>query len=546
MADYKITFKAEGMKGGMSKQAAGTRQQAIQASKAAEKASAGAGPTSNKELINTLHQLIGSNKQLAQALKSGGGRGGGGRGGGGHGGGGVGRQDVSTGGLLTRVGGAVPVLGIPIAILGATVEIINKIGRAYAETASKQINSAGTAGFQYGYHGIYGPDKLGEGMAAYGKSTGKFGGDVTQQTKALQMSAIYGVSASETMGQKGIFDVAGADYTKSANIMAGGGIESEGQMFMSGMADILKEAISDGLDTSRMSQDLAKNLTLLTARSPHHSVEAALKMVNKFSGVQSSVAEGEISSRMGLATWQAGQKQMMDNLTGTGANQYMQEMMDTGVIDEKQAAAMKRKLKSGASYNELAQVVSPSTAQAMLQHQIRTGDKSQLEYESVVQLLGEPVSGESRAEHFNKALSGGALRSSGMDVETARSVYFSHEEKYKKQLGGEEKGAGILGGAEAGFLDSPAAMEAGLNAKKDSNLVSSTAARETAKAILGFDEAINQLGITLFKAIGGATGLTKELAIFSKFLNDKKTKKPKTAAEEAASIKQAEDSFGGG
>jgi hypothetical protein len=71
--DYKINFEYKGI----GKQASGMRQKAIQAQKTAEKQGSATAPTSNKELISTLHKLIESNKNLASAIKSGGSGGGG-------------------------------------------------------------------------------------------------------------------------------------------------------------------------------------------------------------------------------------------------------------------------------------------------------------------------------------------------------------------------------------------------------------------------------------------------------------------------------------
>ena len=557
MADYKITFKAEGMKGGMmkggmSKQAAGMRQQAIQASKAAAQTGTSA-PMQNKELITTLQKLIASNKELAKAMGSAGH-------GAGRGGGGV----LGAIGNLGSIGSSLPFIGAGIATAGFVISKAKEIAHAYITTTSQQLGTVGTAGFRYGKD-IFSAGEMGKGMAAYSMETGKFsdkqestgtqkyGGlnswargkmglsttfegskfSIDPNEQALQMAAIHGVSPSETLKQAGILEVAGGNYSSATQQIAGAGIQTESQMMMAGIADLMKEAITDGIDTSQMAKDTSKQLILLTKRSPHQSVEAALKMVNQFKDVQNATGEGQITSMMGLATWQVGQEQMLGKMTGPDSESYLNNLVKHGVIDKNQAEKLKG-LKPGATYEDIGQATDASTAMALIKNEIKTSGTANIEYSSLRRLIGEPEKGEGEAEHFNKAIASGLLSGTGMDEVTARNIYRSHDKEYTAQLGTEEEGKRTLGARAAGVFSGKSGRQARTEVYKETNLLET--GEKVTNVVNTIDLKLNQLATggldaantavdTIGDGINKLAGIAKE---FGTAMDEIKTKGFKT------------------
>ena len=563
MADYKITFKAEGMKGGMmkggmSKQAAGMRQQAIQASKAAAQTDTSA-PMQNKELITTLQKLIASNKELAKAMGSAGhaGRGGGL-------GGAMGGAVLGAIGSLGSIGAALPYIGAGIATAGFVISKAKEIAHAYMTTTSQQLGTVGTAGFRYGKD-IFSAGEMGKGIAAYSMETGKFS-DMQESTgtqhygafnswargkmglpttfegskfsidpneQALQMAAIHGVSPSETLKQAGILEVAGGNYSSATQQIAGAGIQTESQMMMAGIADLMKEAITDGIDTSQMAKDTSKQLILLTKRSPHQSVEAALKMVNQFKDVQNATGEGQITSMMGLATWQVGQEQMLGKMTGPDSESYLNNLVKHGVIDKNQAEKLKG-LKPGATYEDIGQATDASTAMALIKNEIKTSGRANIEYSSLRRLIGEPEKGEGEAEHFNKAIASGLLSGTGMDEVTARNIYRSHDKEYTAQLGTEEEGKRTLGARAAGVFSGKSGKQAKTEVGKETNLLET--GEKVTNVVNTIDLKLNQLATggldaantavdTIGDGINKLAGIAKE---FGTAMDEIKTKGFKT------------------
>lgn len=342
MADYKINFKRIG------KQASGIRQKVLQAQKGDKKGgitTAGTRETltSLKTLNSSILKLIASNKDLSNSIK-GGARGAGG--GGGPGGGGIGVGGGSAG--FGRIGAAIPVLGAGIAALGFTIQKVNQIGNAYIAKTSQQLGNVGIGGFR-GAKGLYTGAELGAGMRAYGMSTGRFSRGVTPERSALNMSTIFGQTTEESLRTAGQFRRAGANYEGAVFAGAGAGIESELPLLLTGMSSILTDAVREGVNTSDMSKDMAREISAITMATPGKSVEAALNMVKGFAGVKKQIAGGKMGTYQGLEMTKASQQILLEKLT---KSDYASKLMERGAIDEETFSKL-TKLKQGATFSDL-------------------------------------------------------------------------------------------------------------------------------------------------------------------------------------------------
>ena len=320
--DYNIKIKSEGM----GKAAANTRQKVIQAQKSAEKkAGISVGGDKNtitaiKSLNSSITKLIASNKQLASAMGKGAAGGGAGRA--------SGAGMAAAGGAgIGGVGASIPMVGAAIALTGFAVQKINQIGNAYISLAGQQKGSAGLGGFKTKGQGMYLAGEMGAGMKAYAQGTGKFlPPGAKAERGALDVGAIHGLSAQETLGQAGTFKRAGASYQGAAYQAAGAGIQTEIPTLLTGMAGIMEEAIKNGINTSDMSKDLGKELLTITEATGSKSVDAALNIVRSFKGTKTQVGEGKLGGMAGLYTAQAGRDMFMKKFSGDKRAEFLQSL----------------------------------------------------------------------------------------------------------------------------------------------------------------------------------------------------------------------------
>ena len=344
--DYNIKFEYKGI----GKQAAGNRQKALKAqkttgTKSGQSASASRETVTNLRTLNSsILKLIASNKELSRSLGKSSSRGPGfssGPGGGGSPG-------------IGQMGASIPIIGAGIAALGFTIQKVNQIGNAYIEKTSQQIGNVGVGGFRRG-QGVYSATQMGAGMKAYGTATGKFSKGVDAPQAALDVGAIYGLSSEETMKTAGQFKRTGANYQKAAAVGMGSGIESELPTLLTGMGSILTDAVREGVNTSNMSEDMARDLSAITMATQGQSVEAALNIVKSFQGVQKQVAGGKMGTVEGLYTAKASQQLLMERLTGKGKEEYIEKLQKEGYISDKQATNIKS-LKEDAAFEDLQQM----------------------------------------------------------------------------------------------------------------------------------------------------------------------------------------------
>jgi hypothetical protein len=286
------------------------------------------------KLNTSITKLIASNEKLTKATEkraSGVGIGGGGGGGGSHDSG------------ITGMGASIPLgIGAAVAALGFTMGKINQIGTAYIEKVSEQLPGVGIAGFRTKGEGIYTANQLGAGMRAHAMATGRFADVEAPSETALRVGAIHGLSAEETLRTAGQFKRAGANYEQAANVAAGTGIQSELPILLTSMADMMTEAVKEGVNTSDIANDMAKEIAALTMTTPGKSVEAALNMVKSFQGIQQGLTRGKVQGAQGLYTTEAAQTMLMRKITGQDLEGNVQKALSAGYISKEQATKMSR------------------------------------------------------------------------------------------------------------------------------------------------------------------------------------------------------------
>jgi hypothetical protein len=345
----------------------------------------------NQALAQETKRVYSGQNKLVSALK-------GLKGGGGGGGSGAGKG-MGAGGL-GGIGASIPVLGAVIGLAGFALSKINDVGNAYIDLTSEQIGSVGVGGYR-GAKGNFTGTEIGAGMKSYGMATGKFstkydekGTDVNLK-RARDIGTIFGESAETTYQNAGAFARAGVSYEKAAAIGAGGGVESELQMLLSGMGDIMADAVREGVDTSNLSDDMAKNLAGLVQATPAKSVEAALNVVRSFQGTKQQLAAGQLGSAEGLMASKASEQLMMDKLSDPA---YVQSLVDKKIIGAGEAQKISG-MKKGSSYSDLQRAIGGSTT-GYLQRQFSSEvDTSELQ-RKMFQNISESFKGN-KAQAFN-------------------------------------------------------------------------------------------------------------------------------------------------
>jgi hypothetical protein len=353
--DYKIKFEYKGI----GKQASAKRQQALQAQRSAsEKKSSISQPSVNRELLTSIKGLNASIKQLITSINKGGmGRGGGG------GGGGIGRG-FGGGAGIGGIGASIPIAGAAIALAGFTIQKINQIGSAYIERTGMQKGSAGIGGFRRG-QGMYNASEMGAGMRSFAGTSGKFSNGVRPDKAALDIGGIYGMSASDVLGQAGTFKRAGANYSGTAYQGAGMGIQSELPVLMTGIAGVLEEAIKNGINTSDMSKDIGREISNLAMNTPGRSVDAAMNMIQSFKSVKSMTERGKMGESLeGMYTAGATKEMLSKNIGQSG---YLERLTSSGMISEKQKKALSG-LGPNAKYEDIQRAIGATGAHTLFKN----------------------------------------------------------------------------------------------------------------------------------------------------------------------------------
>lgn len=532
--DYKIKFEYKGI----GKQAAGIRSNVLQAQK---KKGAGGGPSSERQTLSSLkdlntsiQKLIASNKELITAMKRTGGGGGGNRPGGGGGGGGLG--GFGSGGF-GKIGASIPIAGAIVAGAGFALSKINQIGKAYIQRTSEQIGSTGIAGFRTN-KGVYMGAQIGAGMKAYGTATGEFSSKqntrwiknkkgkwvadssfaVQPEKSALDVGAIYGMSAEETLGTAGRFKRAGASYTKAVDTGLGMGIQTELPTLLTGMADILTEAVKNGINTSDMTKDMAKEISALTMRTAGKSVDAALKIIGGFKGAKEQVGGGKVGSFQGLITAQASQDLLMEKLTGKDSAKYRESLKNIATKEELDKLAT---LKPGATFSDLA-ALTPSLAHPLLrQHTLQTGEVN-LQKKARENINTQFKGIEGKRVFKNMAAEQGFMGMTDIDIET----WLSENKDIKGIMGTKITGENIQArgkGIRGMKTKEVTGGVAGTNIQRMQTLENllftygSSFAQTTLTIEKGLLNAVNQIAPTLEKGMGE---VNKALKDFAKGLSD--------------------------
>lgn len=333
MADIKFTSSGArgGAKGGASRSLGGdnqmeARQKALQAQKQIENKSG----ANNAVLTSTISKLIESNKKLISSIdKLTAAVGKGGIGGGGSGG--------TTSAGLGSVGASMPI-GLGVAVAGAAfiIDKMAQVGNAYMAKAAEQSSSVGVGGFRRSGQGMYDVTAMGQGMKAYGMSTGKFSNDIDMRSlkSATQIGGIFGMSAEEALGKAGTFARAGGDsMASSAAIMAGGGMETQIPMLLSAVSEQMEESIKNGLDASSMAKNLSTDLTALTMASKTGSAAQAIEIARKGAESKKGAGMGQVKTAGEMAVWMAGQKGMEESFNEQGPNSFAHKQLAAGNID---------------------------------------------------------------------------------------------------------------------------------------------------------------------------------------------------------------------
>ena len=316
------------------------RQKAIQASKENEKK----GGTINaltKNLIDSNAKLNASIQQLIITVNK--------SAGGGYsrnGGGGNQPFELPAAAKAKALGGALG--GIPFiggilkgiiagagAAGGYVVSKIHQIGTAYMEETSKQRHSVGVGGFRWG-QGLFHGEEISAGMAAYGKMTGKFSNEVGPKEKAMQLSNVYGTSLEETMKQAGIFDLSGASkgaYEKTANTVAGLGIQSQLPTLLSAISDHIEEGVTAGFNKSNVAEKMGARMAALTMLTQSKNVGTMLNAVKSMSGTKEAVSKGNVNDLESLMGWVGSERDIEEKLKNPATRmQFLKESKAEGLF----------------------------------------------------------------------------------------------------------------------------------------------------------------------------------------------------------------------
>lgn len=401
--DYNIKFKYEGV----TKPAVSiaSRQRAIQAQRSIEKESMGGVSKESARTIDLLKKISQQMDQMIFVLKSISSGQQGFVAGGGGGGGGFGGQ---TGGVSSKFKAMITGAGV-LGAMGWGLHKINEVGNAYIERMSAQATTVGLGGFRTG-QGMYNAASMAAGMKEYARASGKFAGDMyfTKQYQkdkkgnlvlddkgkpipiydylhkpnktALDVGAVYGLSAEETLGTAGKFTRAGAQgmFEKTVHQAMGMGIQSDLPLLLKGMTDSMEEAVRAGLDASDMASDMGKSIAAIALNAPGKSIDTALNIMRAGAGTKAQVARGQFGSLEGIYGARAGQETLMQQLTGEGREKRLENLLSSGFI----SADQKKKIEGlapGTDFQTLLKTVGAPAAYSLMKK--TTAEMSPAEFE---------------------------------------------------------------------------------------------------------------------------------------------------------------------
>lgn len=416
--DYKIKFEYKGI----GKQAAGIRQRVLQQQKQGKTAGASVGGdkatlTAIKGLNTSINKLIASNNKLASSM--GGGRPGSSPSSGGGGG--------SAG--FGRMGASIPIVGAAIAGIGFAVQKINQVGNAYLGLVGQQKGTVGVAGFQRG-RGMYLSGEMGAGMKSYAMQSGKFADPKTSPNKsALDIGGIYGLSASETLGQAGMFKRTGANYGQTTRMAFGSGVQTELPALMTGISGELEEAVKNGINTSDMSKDIGTELLAISMKTGSKSISAGLGALNAYAGTKKTVGEGGLGGISGIYTARAGRKMLMGKMTGSGREEYLNKLIKSGDITEEYKSKVMT-LGEGATFQDLMDVGGSNVALGLQAKTVREQGKGKMAIASMRERLksrgGGSIEDMYRSERYIKGYGNRenyrSVYKAAMDIEKTPSM----------------------------------------------------------------------------------------------------------------------------
>jgi len=333
--DYNIKVKYDSA-GGKGAGAFATRRKVIDAQRAAgQKPTGSASPTMNRELVNSIQKLIASNKELSQSIRAN-------RGGGGPGGGSPRGATGFNNGGFGGIGSSLPIVGALVAAVGYAITKINQIGNAYIELASRQVGTAGVGGFQRGRRGMYLQTDLGAMEKSHRMSAGRFGGAGREVSdRMIGVGTVFGMGAGEVGQLSGTFARGRGNLGRAVETAAGGGIETELPLFMQSMASILEEAVTNGVNSSSLADDLGDQIVSLTRASQTNSVGMAANIIRNRRGTQQQVAQGQVGGYEQFVAYRAAGTAINRRLADPAQREeYLGQMMNQGVLslDEVNAA----------------------------------------------------------------------------------------------------------------------------------------------------------------------------------------------------------------
>jgi len=122
------------------------------------------------------------------------------------------------------------------------------------------------------------------------------------------------------------------------------------------MADILTEAVKNGIDTSDMPKDMAKEVSALAMKTSGKSVDAALNIIKGLSGAKGQVSRGQMGTYHGLVTAQASQDLLMEKLNGPGGSDFKKSLLDKGIISKEQHEKLAQ-MKPGSTFGNVVEQI---------------------------------------------------------------------------------------------------------------------------------------------------------------------------------------------
>ena len=294
--------------------------------------------SSIKGLNSSIQKLIASNKSLEASVKASS-RGGGGGGGQPGGGGRVPRLGGSAG--FGGMGASLPIVGAAVAGIGFAIQKINQIGNAYIDLVSQQAGTVGVGGMRGGRRGMYLQTELGAMEKAHRMAGGRFGGTgQAVSDRAVQVGTIFGMGAEEVGRISGQFSRGGANLTRATSVAAGTGIETEMPLFLQGMASIMEEAVTQGINSSNLADDLGDQIAMLTRINPTQSVGMATNIVRSLRGVQQQVSGGQIGGLQQFMAYRATGGAINQRLSDPARREeYLRDLTSRGLLDQSEVTA---------------------------------------------------------------------------------------------------------------------------------------------------------------------------------------------------------------